>query len=84
MAVFGRLTVVAVIVCCLCLIEAKKSKENDRVSKGNQGHQGPKNHHQRHFVKRDAYDYQGYDDERPEYSNFDRPHRIRVLPGFLH
>lgn len=83
MAAIGKLTVLALLVCFLCLIEAKKNKHHEEKKPA--GHQGHKDHHHHHFVKRDADDYQddGDDFKRPEY-NFDRPHRIRVLPGFLH
>lgn len=84
MAAIGKLTVLALIVCFVCLIEAKESKTRVQNKPGSgQGHHV---HHGHHFVKRDADDYEDGDDDfkRPEYNSFDRPHRIRVLPGFLH
>ncbi|KAJ8712534.1 hypothetical protein PYW07_005376 [Mythimna separata] len=85
MAIVGKLTVLALVFCFVCLIEAKESKSRvqDEPAVGHRGHHLHQGHH---FVKRDADDYPDGDDEfrRPEYNSFDRPHRIRILPGFLH
>lgn len=86
MAAIGKLTVLALAVCFICLIEAKGSESRVQVMPAAEvvrGHQGHQDHH---FVKRDADEYEdsGDDFRRPEYNIFDRPHRIHVLPGFLH
>ncbi|KAJ8715258.1 hypothetical protein PYW08_005239 [Mythimna loreyi] len=85
MAAIGKLTVLALVVCFVCFIEAKESKSRVQAKPavGSQGHHIHQGHH---FVKRDADDYQDGDDDfkRPEYNSFERPHKIRILPGFLH
>lgn len=85
MAAMNKLTVLALVVCFVCLVVVSEAKERpshgqDKSPGNHQGHQG------HHFVKRDADDYQDGDEDfqRPEYNSFDRPHKIRVLPGFLH
>lgn len=67
-----------------------RSPTGHEVQNGRQSQQGQQSQHReqghesRHFVKREA-DYQDDDSyQRPEYSSFERPRRIHVLPGFLH
>lgn len=75
----SKLTTVMLVVCLFVLtcgaLEPNKHQVPDQPGKPRGGH----------FVKRDA-DYGDFGDADGGYQerSFERPHRIRVLPGFLH
>lgn len=80
MAVITKLTVVALLLCFLCLFGESMAKENVWGRKSAGIYQG-------RIVKREA-DQEDYADDgsfgRPEFNRFERPHKIHVVPGFLH
>lgn len=85
MASFAKLTAVFLFVAFVVLLVEASPR---RTSEQSENQPEPRNGH--HFVKRQA-DYDDGDDNgfQPAASNeeenaFDRPHRIRVLPAFLH
>lgn len=90
MAAMRQVTVLFSVVCMLAIF-AQGSAEKGGSPRGQAGpNQGSSplgnGNRARHIVKRDAEYDDGFDsDYQPaQESSYERPHRIRVLPGFLH
>ncbi|CAH2044162.1 unnamed protein product, partial [Iphiclides podalirius] len=83
MAAVRKLLVLVLLICCAVVLAQRGGG-----SPNNKPRPGVQSAPQRHFEKR-SLDHEDGDAgdffDQPAYENaFDRPHRIRVLPGFLH